>query len=75
MLLAANELAPEIGSETDDFGVKNSAVITLHGSMLKTGFDRNVGSGDGYLFVGFLTLLVKKKERRGRRVFAVDGRV
>ena len=28
--------------------------------------------GDGHLFVGFLTLLVKKKEKRGRRVSAVD---
>ena len=38
------------------------------GMMLEARFDRNVGSGDGYLFVGYLTLLVKKKERRGRRL-------
>ena len=42
------------------------------GMMLEARFDRNVGSGDGYLFVGYLTLLVKKKERRGRRLSVVD---
>ena len=31
-----------------------------------------LGLGDGVFFVWFLTLLVKKKEKRGRRVSAVD---
>ncbi len=41
----------------------------------ETRFDRDVGSGDGEFFVWFLTLLVKKKEKRGRRVSAVSRRV
>jgi hypothetical protein len=34
--------------------------------------DRNVDLGTGIFSVGYLTLLVKKKERRGRRVSEAD---
>ena len=38
--------------------------------MLIQGLTGMLGLGDGYLSVCFLTLLVKKKEKRGRRVSA-----
>ena len=38
--------------------------------MLSPGLTVMLGLGDGVVFVWFLTLLVKKKEKRGRRVSA-----
>ena len=40
--------------------------------MLEPGLTGMLGLGDGICSVCFLTLLVKKKEKRGRRVSAVD---
>jgi hypothetical protein len=40
--------------------------------MLSQGLTGMLGLGDGVVFVCFLTLLVKKKEKRGRRVSAVS---
>ena len=40
------------------------------GGIAEPGFDRDVGSWGRSDFVGSLTLLVKKKEKRGRRVSA-----
>jgi hypothetical protein len=81
LLLAANELVPatetkveveilEIGTAVLVLNcIESIDYLTLVACL--TGFNRNVGSGDGIDFVGYLTLLVKKKERRGRRVSAV----
>ena len=38
--------------------------------MLSPGLTGMLGLGDGVVFVWFLTLLVKKKEKRGRRLSA-----
>ena len=70
LLLAAEALVQMSGLKRDCLDIQEQVFSALLVGCLSQGLTGMLGLGDGVVFVCYLTLLVKKKEKRGRRVSA-----